>query len=67
MVWRSYVSVHADFFQNGDVEGVPNEDKCSMASLDIGLDETLIWATQAIIHSLKCLNNVSGLSKELPR
>lgn len=57
MVWRSYLSEHSQFFENGDVEGKPNE-KCVQSgidvqsTLDVTVDEALRWATDALLRSI---------------
>ncbi len=59
MVWRNYVAEHAAFSENEDVEGSPDEAKSAMAgielqsALDVDVETTLSWATDAIIRSLK--------------
>ena len=59
MVWRNYKSEHAAFFQDGDVEGVPDMRTCADAgvviqpAIDAAAKETLRWMTDAVIGSLK--------------
>ncbi|KAI9789932.1 MAG: ribosylnicotinamide kinase [Peltula sp. TS41687] len=58
MVWRNYVSQHSDPFENGEVEGKPNKQRCAQAGivvqegLDASVEEALSWATNAIFKAL---------------
>lgn len=56
MVWPNYVTAHAPFFENGDVEGIPNQEECGKVGiiiqkdLDSVLIENLIWVVYWMIE-----------------
>lgn len=59
MVWRNYVEQHGEFFEEGDVEGKADEERCErlgiavQGGMDVEVQESLRWAVGAILEGLK--------------
>ncbi|SPO05780.1 related to M.pneumoniae uridine kinase udk [Cephalotrichum gorgonifer] len=61
IVWPNYAKEHAWLFENGDVEGVPDEEVLEKAGisvqtglgLDVDMETTLEWAVDLIVRELE--------------
>ena len=59
MVWRNYVEQHANLFEDGDVEGIIDEEVCGERSIavqgamNVEVGQTLSWAVDVVISLLK--------------